>query len=53
MRVLRFFGLIALAGLLVMMEGCAAYRGSGKRLTNSDLTLVSFGSVQGELAPCG
>jgi hypothetical protein len=53
MRVLRHFGLIALVGLLVVLEGCAAYRGSGKRLTNADLTIVSFGSVQGELAPCG
>jgi hypothetical protein len=53
MRVLRHFGLAALVGLLVVLEGCAAYRGSGKRLTNADLTIVSFGSLQGELAPCG
>lgn len=53
MRVLRHFGLAALAGLLVLLEGCAAYRGSGERLTNADLTIVSFGSLQGELAPCG
>jgi hypothetical protein len=53
MRVLRHFGLVALIGLLAVLEGCAAYRGSGKRLTNADLTIVSFGSLQGELAPCG
>ena len=53
MRVLRHFGLGALIGLLAILEGCAAYRGSGQRLTNADLTIVSFGSVQGELAPCG
>jgi hypothetical protein len=53
MRVLRHFGLVALIGLLAVLEGCAAYRGSGERLTNADLTIVSFGSLQGELAPCG
>jgi hypothetical protein len=53
MRALRYFGLAGLVGLLAVLEGCAAYRGSGKRLTNADLTIVSFGSVQGELAPCG
>jgi hypothetical protein len=53
MRVLRHFGLAALVGLLVVLESCAAYRAGGKRFTNADLTIVSFGSVQGELAPCG
>jgi hypothetical protein len=53
MRVLRHFGLIGLVGLLAVLEGCAAYRGGGKRLTNADLTIASFGSLQGELAPCG
>jgi hypothetical protein len=53
MRLLRHFGMVALAGLLVVLEGCAAYRGSGKRPTNADLTIASYGSLQGELAPCG
>ena len=53
MRILRYFGLVTLVGLLFVLEGCASYRVGGKRLTNADVTIVSFGSLQGELAPCG
>lgn len=49
----RYFGLATLAGLLVLLEGCAAMSGGGRRLTNADVTIVSYGSMQGELAPCG
>ena len=50
---MRQIGLAALALLLVLLEGCAGTMSSGRRVTNADVTLVSFGSVQGELAPCG
>jgi len=52
MRSVRLLG-VTLAGLLVLLEGCAGIQGGGKRLTNADVTLVSFGSIQGELKPCG
>jgi hypothetical protein len=51
--IVRFFGLAAFAGLLLFSEGCLALHGGGRRLSNADLTLVSFGSGQGELVPCG
>jgi hypothetical protein len=45
---------LALAALLMLLlEGCAGTIGSGRRLTNADVTVVSYGSIQGELAPCG
>ena len=53
MKSLRYVGLLGLAGLLVLLEGCAGSQGGGRRLTNADVTLVSFRSVQGELKPCG
>jgi hypothetical protein len=53
-RIARFFGVAAMVSLLMVLEGCAGlYGGKGKRLTNADLTLISFGSINGELAPCG
>jgi hypothetical protein len=52
--IVRYFGLAAWVGLLITLEGCAGlYGGGGKRLSNVDLTLISFGSINGELAPCG
>ena len=53
MKMLRYFGCLTFLGLLVMLDGCASFRGGGGRAMNADVTLVSFGSVQGELAPCG
>ena len=50
---IRQMGLAALALLLVLLEGCAGTMSGGRRVTNADVTLVSYGSVQGELAPCG
>jgi hypothetical protein len=51
---IRILGSAALVALLLVLEGCAGMYGGGhKRLSNADVTLVSFGSVQGELAACG
>ncbi len=51
----RFFGIAGMVSLLMILEGCAGLYGGGggRRLTNADLTLISFGSINGELAPCG
>ncbi len=50
----RFFGIASWLGVFALLEGCAGlYGGGGKRLTNADVTLISFGSINGELAPCG
>ena len=49
----RVFGCVAMVALLMFLEGCAGLYGGAKRKSNADLTLVSFGSVNGELAPCG
>lgn len=41
---------LVLGGLL----GCAGSAGTkGERLSNADLVFVTFGSVNGEVAPCG
>jgi hypothetical protein len=53
MSMLRYLGIAFLAALLVVLEGCAGLQGGGKRLTNADVTILSFGSLNGELAPCG
>lgn len=46
--------LAAFIGALLALEGCAgSYGGGHKRMSNTDLTLISFGSIQGEVAPCG
>lgn len=51
MRILSatLFVLIAIA----MMPGCAGMMGSERRDTNAEVILTSYGSVNGELAPCG
>ena len=54
MKMMRALGIPILVGLLVFLEGCAGlYGGSSKRQSNAELTLISFGSINGELAPCG
>lgn len=54
MKSMRMLSLALAALLLALLEGCAGTRGGGdRRWTNADVTIVSFGSVQGELAPCG
>ena len=41
---------VVLGGLL----GCAGSAGNqGERLSNAELVFVTFGSVNGEVAPCG
>jgi hypothetical protein len=53
-RSVRLLAPALLVGLLSILEGCAGMAGkSEKRLSNADLVLVSFGSINGELAPCG
>ncbi len=52
-RIVQYFGVASLVGILMVLEGCAGLYGGGKRLTNADVSLISFGSVNGELAPCG
>jgi hypothetical protein len=42
-------GLLAIA----LLPGCAGMMGSERRDTNAEVILTSFGSVNGELAPCG
>jgi len=50
---IRVLGCAAMVVLLFFLEGCAGLYGGAKRKSNADLTLVSFGSINGELAPCG
>jgi hypothetical protein len=38
---------------IAMLPGCAGMMGNERRDTNAEVVLVSFGSVSGELAPCG
>lgn len=47
--------LVTVAAVCVaLIEGCAGgYNANGGRVMNADVTLLSFGTVQGELAPCG
>lgn len=49
----RFLCLSLLVFFFAGLEGCAGTAGSGKRLLNAELRILSFGSVNGELAPCG
>ena len=51
--IVRYFGIASMVGILMVLEGCAGSYGGGGRATNADVTLISFGSVNGELAPCG
>ncbi len=48
------FSMLLLASLvLALVQACAGGYQAGKRPVNADLVLLSFGSVNGELAPCG
>ena len=51
--IVRYFGIAAWVSILLVLEGCAGSYGGGQRKTNADVTLISYGSVDGELAPCG
>ena len=50
---LRLLLVVLVSGLLSLIEGCAAGMKSSQRVLNAELTILSFGSVNGELAPCG
>ncbi|MCA9757602.1 MAG: hypothetical protein KDA27_17485 [Candidatus Eisenbacteria bacterium] len=43
----------SLAAVMALSIGCAGTQTSDKRLSNADVSLISFGSVNGEVAPCG
>lgn len=45
-------GLLALLALAIL-PGCAGLMGNERRETNAEVILLSFGSTNGELAPCG
>jgi hypothetical protein len=47
---------MGLAGLLFaasVVVGCAGANAGDQRLSNADLSIISFGSLNGEVAPCG
>lgn len=46
---LGFAALLAVAGL----SGCAGWIGSDQRESNAEVILLSFGSTNGEIEPCG
>ena len=45
----------AIVAIVAVGFGCAGAGSSNSdhRLSNADVSLISFGSVQGEVAPCG
>ena len=49
----RYLGLAAMAVLLLTADGIMGPSDGGRRKTNADVTILSFGSIHGELAPCG
>ncbi len=56
MRALPGFGAaLSMAALIIYVSSCAMTpgAGSGGRLTNADVTILSFGSVHGEHDHCG
>ncbi|MEZ4653237.1 MAG: hypothetical protein R3E12_06420 [Candidatus Eisenbacteria bacterium] len=49
----RTTGLASLLLGFATVLGCAGANAGEKRLTNADLSIISFGSINGEIAPCG
>lgn len=41
------------AGILAAGSACVGTASAEKRESNADVSLISFGSVHGEVAPCG
>lgn len=39
--------------MVALIAGCAGWVGGDRRESNTEVILVSFGSTNGELAPCG
>ena len=52
MKALKLLSLGALS-LAMAIVGCAGSGQSDKRLSNADVSLISFGSLHGEVAECG
>lgn len=52
MKALKLLGLGAMS-LTLAVIGCAGTGQSDKRLSNADVSLISFGSLHGEVAECG
>jgi hypothetical protein len=44
--------LLGLFGL-ALLPSCAGWMGNDQRESNAGVVLISFGTTQGELAPCG
>ena len=51
----KTWALLGALGAVAVGIGCAGSGASSgdKRLSNADVSLISFGSVQGEVAECG
>lgn len=49
----RSMGLVGLLFAASLAVGCGGANAGDRRLTNADLSIISFGSVNGEIAPCG
>jgi hypothetical protein len=48
--------MMGLGGLLFAISlviGCGGANAGEQRLTNADVSIISFGSLNGEIAPCG
>lgn len=52
MKALKLLSLGTLSLALTVL-GCAGSGQSEKRLSNADVSLISFGSLHGEVAECG
>ena len=44
--------IVGLLGL-ALLSGCAGFMANDRRESNAEVILVSFGSTNGEIAPCG
>lgn len=55
MKAARLMSAVGALGLFAaFVVGCASTPQQGdKRLSNADVSLISFGSLHGEVAPCG
>lgn len=50
-RALALLGTVA--SLIAVGSACVGTASAEKRECNADVSLISFGSVHGEVAPCG
>lgn len=50
---LTFVWAVLIVLALGSMAGCAGLMGSERRETNAEVLVLSLGSTNGELAPCG